>query len=270
MKRFEGVANTLFVPLVARIAISKEFPEYFKDEKALELEPYLPEGVAKGSSQYSNIASVARYYNMDRMVMAFAEKYPECNVVYLGAGLETAYDRMKEKLPGVHWYECDLPEVIEARTKVFGQREREITIAGDMFQMKWTESIDRSLPTLFVISGVFQYFHEEDIVTFIRNCRSAFPGSEMIFDATSRSGLLYTNWFIKRTGNTNALMYFGVDDSEEFARRCATILLEERTFFPNALKMLGKKLNLITRISMKIAERNKSVKILHLKLTDAK
>ncbi len=92
----------------------------------------------------------------------------------------------------------------------------------------------------------------------------------MIFDATSRSGLLYTNWFIKRTGNTNALMYFGVDDSEEFARRCATILLEERTFFPDALKMLGKKLNLITRISMKIAERNKSVKILHLKLTDAK
>ena len=38
MKKFEGVANTLFVPLVARIAVSKEFPEYFKDEKALELE----------------------------------------------------------------------------------------------------------------------------------------------------------------------------------------------------------------------------------------
>ena len=78
-KKFEGVANTLFVPLVARIAISKEVPEYFKDEKALELEPYLPDDAAKGSSQYSNIASVARYYNMDRMVTAFAEKNVECN-----------------------------------------------------------------------------------------------------------------------------------------------------------------------------------------------
>ena len=28
MNKFEGVANTLFVPLVARINISKKFPEY--------------------------------------------------------------------------------------------------------------------------------------------------------------------------------------------------------------------------------------------------
>ena len=29
MEPFKGVANTLFVPLVARIAVSKEFPSYF-------------------------------------------------------------------------------------------------------------------------------------------------------------------------------------------------------------------------------------------------
>ena len=36
---------------------------------------------------------------MDRMVTAFADKYSECNVVYLGAGLETAYDRLYEREP---------------------------------------------------------------------------------------------------------------------------------------------------------------------------
>ena len=35
MNKFDGVANTLFVPLVARINISKKFPEYFMDEKGL-------------------------------------------------------------------------------------------------------------------------------------------------------------------------------------------------------------------------------------------
>ena len=30
MNKFDGVANTLFVPLVARINISKKFPEYFR------------------------------------------------------------------------------------------------------------------------------------------------------------------------------------------------------------------------------------------------
>ena len=154
MNKFEGVANTLFVPLVARIAISKEFPEYFVDKKALELEPYLPEDAEKGSSQYSNMASVARYYNMDRMVTAFAEGHSECNVVYLGAGLETAYDRMHESLPGVYWYESDLPEVIEARRKVFGERERETTVPGDMFQMEWAKEVDGSRPTLLIIVPV--------------------------------------------------------------------------------------------------------------------
>lgn len=95
MNKFDGVANTLFVPLVARINISKKFPEYFMDEKALELEKYLPQGADKGSSEYSNMASVARYYNMDKTVTAFAKSYAESNIVYLGAGLETAYDRLK-------------------------------------------------------------------------------------------------------------------------------------------------------------------------------
>ncbi|MCR5295715.1 MAG: class I SAM-dependent methyltransferase [Lachnospiraceae bacterium] len=268
MEKFEGVANTLFVPLAARIAVSKEFPEYFADQKALELEPCLPDDAAKGSSQYSNLASAARYYNMDRMVMAFAGKNRGCSVVYLGAGLETAYDRMHDKLPGVNWYACDLPEVIEARRKVFGERENEVTIPGDMFRMEWAGRIDASLPTLLIVSGVFQYFHEEEIIGFIRSCKDAFPGAEMIFDATSKFGLLYTNWFIKRTGNTSALMYFGIDDSKAFAQKCGTILLEEKTFFPDALKILGRKLKLMTRISMKTAERKKLVRILHLKLED--
>lgn len=137
MNKFDGVANTLFVPLVARINISKKFPEYFMDEKALELEKYLPQGVDKGSSEYSNMASVARYYNMDKTVIAFAKSYAESNIVYLGAGLETAYDRLSDKIENrtVHWYETDLPEVIEARKKVFGQRKNETLIAGDMFKL---------------------------------------------------------------------------------------------------------------------------------------
>ena len=210
MNNFDGVANTLFVPLVARINISKKFPEYFFDEKALELEQYLPEGADKGSSEYSNMASVARYYNMDKAVYAFATKHNECNVVYLGAGLETAYDRLNKKINNttVHWYEADLAEVIEARKQVFGQRENETLIAGDMFKLEWVKEMDCAIPTLLVVSGVFQYFHEEEIISFIKGCAKALPQGEILFDATSESGLKFTNWFIKRTGNASALSIF--------------------------------------------------------------
>ncbi len=43
MSRFEGVSDTLFIPLTARIYILKKFPEYFCDRKALELESALPD-----------------------------------------------------------------------------------------------------------------------------------------------------------------------------------------------------------------------------------
>ena len=268
MEKFEGVANTLFVPLVARIAVSREFPEYFTDRKALSLEKYLPEGAEKGSSQYSNMASVARYYNMDRMVNTFIGKHDTCNVIYLGAGLETAYDRLHDRYAEgkVHWYEADLPEVIEARRKVFGERKDEVTIPGDMFRMEWVSKLDASLPSLMIVSGVFQYFHEQEVTGFIQNCKAVFPQGEMIFDATSESGLKFTNWFIKRTGNTNALMYFFVNDSKAFAKKCGTVLLEERLFFTDAMHMLKKKLSLVTKISMYTADSKKQTLILHLKL----
>ncbi len=267
MNKFEGVANTLFVPLVARINISKRFPEYFCDEKALELEQYLPEGADKGSSKYSNMASVARYYNMDKTVTEFAKNHTECNIVYLGAGLETAYDRLNKNLSNItiHWYATDLPEVIEAREKIFGQRENETLIAGDMFKLGWVKMVDTSFPTLLIVSGVFQYFRKEEIVTFIKSCGKAFQQGEMLFDATSESGLKFTNWFIKRTGNASAIMYFGINDSKEFADKCGMQLLEEKTFFPDALQMLGSKLGFVTKVSMKVAEKKKQVLILRLK-----
>lgn len=37
-----GVEDTLYIPLVARIFASEKFPNYFYDEKALSLKPYIP------------------------------------------------------------------------------------------------------------------------------------------------------------------------------------------------------------------------------------
>ncbi|MGI6333514.1 MAG: class I SAM-dependent methyltransferase [Saccharofermentanales bacterium] len=266
VQKFKGVANTLFVPLVARINVSKRFPEYFIDQKALELEAFLPEDAGKGSFEYSDITSAARYFNMDKIVSAFAEKQSLCNLVYLGAGLETAYDRLSNRFPSANWYQVDLPEVIEARRIVFGERENESLIAGDMFGMEWTKEIHSMFPTLIVISGVFHYFHEEKILGFIKKCADAFPEGEMVFDATSKSGLKFTNWFIRRTGNYDALMYFGIDDSKAFTDNCGVKLLEEWTFFPDALQMLGRKLGFVTKLFMKVSEKKKRLLILHLKL----
>lgn len=227
----KGVADTLYIPLNARIFVSKKFPEYFHDDKALELEQYLPDGeIRKKSSEYSFLASAARYYNIDGMVKQFISRNGQCNVVYLGAGLETAYYRLKSS--NAVFYEVDLPEVIEVRKNLLGEYKNEILIGGDLFDLRWVEQVDTSLPTLLVSSGVFMYFREQKILKFICDVQKRFDKLEMIFDATNQEGLNYANKYVKKTGNNNAMMYFYVNDAKEFASKLNRVTpIEERVFY---------------------------------------
>lgn len=190
------------------------------------------------------------------------------NVVYLGAGLETAYDRITAKcgLGSVNYFAVDLPDVIEARRRVFGDRPQETSISSDMFTMQWCDAIDPSIPSIFVVSSVFQYFKDEVVVQFVKNLKEKFADGILIFDYTNESGLKFTNWFIKRSGNADAVMHFFINDGREFAKRTGTQYLEERTFFTDARRMLKSKLGLITRVSMMVADNKKQTMIIMLKL----
>jgi O-methyltransferase involved in polyketide biosynthesis len=263
MSKLQGVSDTLFIPLAARIFVSRKFPEYFFDEKALSLEKYIPDDtIQKRSSEYSLMASVARYYNLDSMARAFIKKNGKSNIVYLGAGFETAYYRLNEQI--AIFYEIDLPDVITARRMLLGGQTNELLIAGNIFDMEWTKQIDKSLSTLLVASGVFQYFKENQVIQFVTEVKKIFPDVELIFDATNKAGIKYANNYVKKTGNTDALMYFYIDDSIEFSKRTETKLIEERVFFTDARKMLAKKLGLYTRIAMKVVDDKKRAILLHL------
>ncbi len=98
MSRLQGVADTLYIPLTARIQVSKRFPDFFYDETALALEKELPDdSIEKNSGEYFYMASVCRYKVMDDMVRQFMDRQEKCNIVNLGAGLETAYRRLRPR-----------------------------------------------------------------------------------------------------------------------------------------------------------------------------
>ena len=147
MSKFEGVADTLYIPLTARIYVSEHFPEYFRDDKAVSLKSEMPyEEIASKSSEYFQMAGACRFYNTDQMVKAFIDRHEKCNIINVGCGLETSYFRIKPDPQKAVFYEMDLPEVIKARRKVLGESENEVLIPGDMFDLAWTENIDKNLP----------------------------------------------------------------------------------------------------------------------------
>lgn len=260
----EGVPDTLYIPLAARIYSTQMFPEYFSDSVSLRFKRDIPKSITDGSSEYSMLASVARYYNTDRMEREFVKRNGRSSIIHLGTGLETAYCRLAD-LPA-HFYDMDLPEVIELRRSLLPESSNETLISGDLFDMNWANLIPDNLPVMILVLGVFQYFHEEEVVDVIRRMGSRFPGAELVFDATSTKGLSYTNRYVKKTGNDSAAMYFAVDDPSGFAKKCGADIIECRPFFTEARKILRNKADLSTLISMRFADKYGMVKLLRLRL----
>ncbi len=260
----DGVPDTLYIPLEAKIYSTEVFPEYFVDMASLKFKYDIPQSIIDDSSEYTTLASVARYYNTDRMERDFVRRNGKSSIVHLGVGLETANFRLSSL--NTHFYSMDLPEIIELRRRMLQEQKNETLIPGDLFDMKWAESIPDDYPVMIVVLGVFQYFREEKILEAIGKMKKRFPGAELVFDATNTKGLNYTNRYVRKTGNQSAAIYFGVDDAKDFADRSRTELLECIPFFTDARKKLWRKAHLITRISMAWADRFGSAKILRLKL----
>lgn len=263
--KFNGVEETLFIPLAARVLISKNYPNYFLDTKSLELENLEQvKSINKKTNEYLTFASVARYYVFDKIINNFINKNKDVNIVSLGVGLETMNYRIKDN--NNKFYSIDFDKVIDLRLKILGKKENETLIKSDILDMKWTEKVDKNKATLFVVAGVFQYLKEEQILKLITNLKEKFKNSEMIFDATNSFGIKRAINYVKKTGNENAMMYFYVNNEEKFANLANVKLLGVYNFFSETRKNLKKTLKLSTRISMLVSDKMKMTKILYIKL----
>ena len=246
----DGVEDTLYIPLAARIYASEKFPKFFYDEKALSLKQYIPtDNIEKNTTEYFYMASVCR-------------QHVQSNVVFLGAGLETAYNRINNVKS--NFYQIDLPNVIDTRKKVLGNADNEKLISGDMFTLDWVKEIDTSLPTMIVVSGVYQYFDEGKIIEMIKKMKSLILKGELVFDVTNSTGLKLANKYVQKTGNVNAKMYFSVDNPKEFANITNTKLIDVDGFFDGALKHC-EGLKFLTRIYMYFADKLHRTLVVHLK-----
>ncbi len=267
MKKLDGVEDTLFIPLTARIYTSKRFPDFFKDSEALQLEKHLPNKVIEEkSTEYYMLASVVRYNRTDGMIKEFIENHrdTQVNIVMLGIGLETVVSRIDS--PKTLFYGIDMEGVIAYRKKVMTQKENEILFVGDAFEPEWLEKMDTTRPTLFVANGLFQYFREEKIVGLLKTLATRCPQGEIVFDATNEKGLTYANKYVEKTGNDSAKMYFYINDEVEFTKKIGKAqLIAVYPFFTRILDQLKKRLQFKTKVYMNFADRLNRTKIIHIR-----
>src|SRR5512139_2014173 len=129
----DAVSETLFIPLYIR-AIEAQRPDaLIKDEQAVELVKHLDFDYARVKFQAHDEATVIlRLREFDRQARDFLARHPDANVVHIGCGLDTRFERVDNGR--VEWYDLDLPDVIELRRKLIGgEGERYHMVACSVF-----------------------------------------------------------------------------------------------------------------------------------------
>ena len=267
MPELSVVSETLYVPLLGRIHASKHDPKVLYDKAALALEPKLPASVeqATGQNEYTYLASAVRSKNVDAAVGAFLTEYPRGTVVNVGCGLETAYLRNDNGI--AVWFELDLPEVLQLRSGLLPEQERDRHLPYSMFDYRWIDIVKQTarLPVLVIASGLFYYFHEEQVIDFIRHL-AVMDNVRIVFDAVSSAGIHGTRHYMKKMRRLDAEMFFSVDHAKKLATAISpdVSVLEEKKYYGAVIAYPG--IQFDTRAKMFFSDLLRMVKMIQLRI----
>lgn len=191
-----GVSATLLGPLWNRAKLSRKHNDsVLNDSKAIEL-------VEKIDYDFSTIDTnippevtllfVARAKHFDDKIKAYIAEHPRASVVNIGAGLDTTFYRVDNGT--IHWYDLDLPAVIEIRRQLLPKPERVTYIAKSFLDQSWCKDVNTENGVFMIAGGVLLYFEEAQVRRFFSLLTDNLPDGEIVFDAPSRkirsSGLI--------------------------------------------------------------------------------
>ncbi|WXG41749.1 MAG: class I SAM-dependent methyltransferase [Candidatus Freyarchaeum deiterrae] len=205
----DSVQETLLLPLWSRAKLSREGNSILNDPMAVEIVENLDydfERLDKNLPPYGNLMNLVRAKMFDDTIKNFILGHPKAVVVNLGCGLDTTFYRVDNGL--IHWYDVDLPDVIEIRKQLIPETNRSLCIAQSIFDMEWVKEVN-PIPDgiIFFCGGVLSYFSEKVVKQFFSNMADHFPGSEMVFNTISELGKIFTNQVIKNTGMKSASLH---------------------------------------------------------------
>jgi O-methyltransferase involved in polyketide biosynthesis len=203
-----NVQKTLFLPLWGRAVESQKKHPMLVDPTALEIIASVDfdfTTLSKKINPLSQTAWIMRSIYIDQVVNTFLAAHPHGSVVNIGCGLDTTFERTDNGL--LTWYDLDLPDVIALRKLFVKANDRRQLMAGSFLEEDWLNSLDASNGILFIAAGVLYYYEENQVKEFFIRIANRFPGSEIIFDASSPTGIKLANRAVIKSSGLDEKSY---------------------------------------------------------------
>lgn len=232
----DGVAETMLITLYIRALESQRPDALLKDEKAVALVKQMNYDFSRFTKiqmdEDDKLGIILRNRKFDDYVRNFLLRNPDAVVVHIGCGLDSRYERVDNGR--VEWFDLDLPEVIDLRRKVIGDEgPRYHFLAFSVFDNNWFKILSglSNKPFLFLAEGVFMYFEEARVRSFVLALRDYFPEAELVFDAFSPY-LVWANNLRFRISSTKmgAHYFWGLSKGKDIERWGNDICLLDQWF----------------------------------------
>lgn len=184
--RLSGLSETAFVPLVARAVAAERFPDIgFRDRTAEAICAALQLDLLADyrGGHFTTLGVISRSWMLDQLVGVFTSHHPGAQIVDLGAGLATTFERIDNGM--LTWVDVDLAPVIALRQTLFPHNARRRMVAADITAPGWVERLElAAAPTMIVAEGLFMYLAPDKVAAAVAELAAAVPGRpcELVFD----------------------------------------------------------------------------------------
>jgi O-methyltransferase involved in polyketide biosynthesis len=164
LSQLRGVSQTLWVPLLSRAQASQRPNTRFYDANA----EVLAAQIKKLRSELQRVKPplshmlVARAQHYDNAALDFLRRHPTAQIVQLGCGLDSRYERLPTASRGSksQWWHLDLPEVMALRRRYFPAEQQ---LPYSVSDVDWLVHLDPDQPTLLQAEGLFMYLSHQAI-----------------------------------------------------------------------------------------------------------
>jgi O-methyltransferase involved in polyketide biosynthesis len=236
----QGIQRTLMIPLWGRSVFSSLYPEILDDKEAVNIVKSLNydfSEVEKAFGEYGGLLYIIRGRIIDDTIKHFILQHPNATVVNIGAGLDTTFSRVDNGT--IYWYDLDVEEVVALRKSLIPEGLRNKCIAKSVLDYSWIKDIRFNTKDgiLFVASGVFFYFKENQVRELFVTLAENFPDGELYFDGETKMALKVSNRMVKKSGNKDAMMYFYINNPKIFASWSPLLNLKSVDSFIKNIKM---------------------------------
>lgn len=217
----DAIAETLLITLCAKAVESNKENPLISDVIAVDLVSKIDYDFSKFKNKNTTSVGVAIRANyFDTLTKNFLENNSNPIVVIVGCGLDARKQRLGDVAKKGHFYQLDIPEVINIRKVLIPKEENETYLASSMLKKQWMNELIAKHPNdnfIFIIEGVLMYFNEEDNQFIFKQLAKRFYGAEIHFDMLNK-------WMSKKTAaqdtvsKTKATFKFGIDNEKEIEK----------------------------------------------------